>query len=555
MNLAEIMGELDRLYQEENIPQVQALLEEKVRELRFSGEIFPRITLLNELLGIYRETQESVLGTSVCEELLGLFRENSLKKDENYGTTLLNIATAHRAFGDLFTSKKYYEEALDIFQNTIPETDYRFASLYNNMSLLYMEQGNLDSALENLQKSLGILAEIPHTEVQIATGNTSMAQIFLEQGKYAEARTHLTLALNTFETIPDFHYSAALGAQGDLEFLEKHYEKSLSFYEKAMEEVEKYLGQGETYQYFQENCDLVRSRMKGKGLELCKRYYEAEGAPMIARLFPQYQEQIAVGLVGAGSECYGFDDELSTDHDFFPRFCLWLPHDLYLEIGMELQRAYDELPKEFEGYSRPGCCGEKRDGVFSIPLFYQEVLGIPHAPQEENHWFALEESQLAEASNGEVFHDPLGEFSQVRKDLLGYYPKGVLRQKLGQQAHVLAQTGQYNLARSVKRGDTLTASLVLWNFVEASLDMLCLLNARYAPYYKWKVATCKELEHLPDTLGKLEKLQECSLENPQLLEQIEEICGDFVGELKRQGYIEHIKAGNFLDDYVKELLQ
>ena len=65
---------------------------------------------------------------------------------------------------------------------------------------------------------------------------------------------------------------------------------------------------------------------------------------MLDENFSHIKEYLAVGLVGSGSECFGFDDEFSLDHDFGPGFCMWLTDQVYDEIGEELQRAYEELP-------------------------------------------------------------------------------------------------------------------------------------------------------------------------------------------------------------------
>ena len=59
------------------------------------------------------------------------------------------------------------------------------------------------------------------------------------------------------------------------------------------------------------------------GLTLSKAYYETYGAPMLASDFPALLPHLAAGLIGSGSECFGYDDEISTDHDFEPGFILF----------------------------------------------------------------------------------------------------------------------------------------------------------------------------------------------------------------------------------------
>ena len=91
-----------------------------------------------------------------------------------------------------------------------------------------------------------------------------------------------------------------------------------------------------------------------QGLELARRYYEAYGIPMIAEQFPECAGVIAAGLTGSGSECYGYDDEISRDHDFEPGFCLFLPGEEIVDRRTEfrMERAYARLPGEFEGFRR-----------------------------------------------------------------------------------------------------------------------------------------------------------------------------------------------------------
>ena len=290
-----------------------------------------------------------------------------------------------------------------------------------------------------------------------------------------------------------------------------------------------------------------------KGLELARAYFEEVGYPMLKQQFPQYMDRASAGLVGEGSECFGFDDEISRDHDFGARFCIWLPDDLYRDIGERMQQAYEHLALDFHGYpvlSEPAAGGAKRSGVFSVGGFYGGLLGGGTLPQKEEDWFGFRESALAAATNGAVFYDSGGAFSEIRETLKAYYPENVRKKKLAVNLMYMAQTGQVNYARSIRRGELFTADLCINEFIRAAISSLYLLNRRYMPYYKWAKAGLADAEVFPEGVDMLEQLQSLGQQtsawqdigaDPQIINKqdekvlcIEAFCQRIAEELRKQ---------------------
>ena len=235
-----------------------------------------------------------------------------------------------------------------------------------------------------------------------------------------------------------------------------------------------------------------------KGLELSKQYYERYGKPMIAQQFPEYENRIAVGLVGSGSECFGYDDEISEDHDFEAGFCMWLTREDDKAIGFPLFRAYKKLPPEFMGIKKQdqSFFGGNRRGVLEIGEFYSQFTGSFGAPTKWSQWMTLPESALAEAVNGQVFRDDLGEFTRIRTELQKGFPEDVRLKKLAARTALAAQAGQYNFSRCIRRREMGAAGLAIAEFVKMAVSAVYLLNRRYTPYYKWMIRGLRELEHL-----------------------------------------------------------
>ena len=151
-----------------------------------------------------------------------------------------------------------------------------------------------------------------------------------------------------------------------------------------------------------------------KGLELARKYYEEYGKPMLEEQFPETGKYLAVGLVGSGSECLGYDDELSEDHDFEPGFCIFLPGEDVVDRkeAFKLERAYAKLPKEFMGYQRAmmSPVGGSRHGVIRTADFFKEKTGfdLTEYTLTESDWFHIPSHSLLEATAGEIFEEDGG---------------------------------------------------------------------------------------------------------------------------------------------------
>ena len=277
-----------------------------------------------------------------------------------------------------------------------------------------------------------------------------------------------------------------------------------------------------------------------KGLELAYHYYKEYGEEMIASAFSEYADRIAVGLVGEGSECLGFDDELSRDHDFDPGFCLWITAEDERRFGFRLERAYSKLPKEFMGLSRQPLspAGGNRRGVIIIEDFYRKFLGAPTAPDTLERWLYTPSAMLRSASNGEVWRDDLGIFSSVRDVLKQGYPEDVRRKKLASHLALAHQSGCYNYPRSLERGDLGAAQLSCFEFIHHAVSSLYLLSGEYEPFYKWAFRGLDGLEGVSDvkerllTLSLADGRPESSKEKLQL---IENVCSSLILLIKEQG--------------------
>jgi len=254
------INELDQLFQNERYDLIEPFILEQITNAKEKNDHASYISFSNELIGFYRSMEEYEKSLIISEDILLLMEELGLENSVHFGTTLLNAATAYRAAGKSLEALSYYERALTIYESELPHDDERFAGLYNNLSILLQQMGELEKSLLFLDNALRIIKKNMPESVETATSLTNKALLLFQLKRKEEATNCLEESLSLFQKLnqcEDPHYSAALSGLGEAYFHLGNYEKSVHAYEQAAELILKIFGKNQSYKIICYNCSVV----------------------------------------------------------------------------------------------------------------------------------------------------------------------------------------------------------------------------------------------------------------------------------------------------------
>lgn len=558
MNIQDVLEKLDKLFSLGQINKVEEFLVQNYKIANEEGDSSSALSILNEMIGFYRVTTQFDKAVSVIEDINNIIEGMDIRDSFGAGTSYLNIATIYRAMGSIESAKEYYQKTEEIYdRQNRNEHQQEVISLYNNMGIFFQEIGEYENAITYFNRALALLPNNGEGMIKQAITYANLGQVYSILGKWEEAKQCLDCSELLFmkEDPGNEHFSGMANAMGYYYMQQNAYEEAIRYYEMALENIAICYGFNKNFKEIQNTLFLAYEKngnpIYENMLELCRGYYEKYGNPMIEEQFREYKDKIAVGLCGEGSQCFGMEDQFSMDHDCGPEFCMWVTKETYEKIGEKLQEAYEKLPKVYAGYVRVNSdYGKKRCGVCVIDEFYKRVLGGEAFPTNNEDWYKLEESALATATNGRVFIDAEGIFTDRRQKLLTYYPKSVWLEKLSKKLIYAAQTGQYNYGRMMARKEYVTANIILGEYMKTIIEVVYMLNKTYCPYYKWQHVMMKDLNRLPEIGAILEAVSDMPSQrqayeeyeyngnpnpNDMVAQTIEIIAKLVVNELKEMG--------------------
>lgn len=571
MSRIDILQEkIDRLFDENRVAQVEEVLAKALEEGKQEQNKEFELQVLNEQIGYYRQLSRYQDLMDAIQNTLKLLQEMGLEGTIPYATSLLNIATGYRSMNLLEQALELYQIVEDIYEKQLEDMDLLKASLYNNISLLLQELYDYQGAEEALQKALEIV-KYQDAGFEIAVTYTNLANTALLQKKYEETIRYASEAIKRFRERKTFdvHYSAALSAIGCCYHEQQLWKQAIPYLKEALSIIHESVGENAQYdkvKAFYEDCLCKESTSQNtsveiqkddiSGLEICRAFYEQYGKPLIHEKYSEYEQGIAVGLVGEGSDCFGFDDEFSRDHDWGPGFVMWLSDEIYDEIGESLEKDYQNLPKEFMGFTRLNTQeGKKRCGVKSINGFYRNLVNA--TSKEKVNWTLVEDYSLATAVNGEVFVDETGDFSRIREDLKSGYPEEIYYKKIAEDIAKISQCGQYNYPRFLGRKDYITAELMLAECIRNVMLLAHHIENCYPPHDKWLRKSCERLENAERILKYVQDLsqligQASKITIDESVKTCEQVCEGIAALLYELDIISDVSS--YLGAHTEELL-
>ena len=233
-------------------------------------------------------------------------------------------------------------------------------------------------------------------------------------------------------------------------------------------------------------------------IDISRRFFEHVVKPILETHFPAETARTAFGVFGYGSEALRLDDQYSRDHHWGLRIDAVMPDDVYADKRVDIAEVLAaNMPKTFEGHAlQEGMVAGAGLSPDTLSAMLRRTVGLTGAPQSYEDWLNLPEEDVIHIINGEVWYDPLGEFSAIRAAFKAYYPEPVRLRRIAHWCRYFSGMGTYALRRAILRNNDYYCNITFSRALRLGAQLAFLLEKEYCPYDKWTIAYLARLPRL-----------------------------------------------------------
>ena len=211
-----VIDKLDSYLNKKDYDSAERHLQYWVSEADTCHDMRGKLTVLNELIGLYRKTGKESECLNVIMDALSLADSMDIEKSVAYGTTLINAATGYKAFGKADDALPLYRKAREIYESTLDSDDGRLGGLYNNMALTLTELEEFREAEELYNKAISVMEKRENGELEVAITCLNLADLACAESGLEDGATEIEKQLQKAEKLL---YSESLPRDGYYAFV------------------------------------------------------------------------------------------------------------------------------------------------------------------------------------------------------------------------------------------------------------------------------------------------------------------------------------------------
>jgi tetratricopeptide (TPR) repeat protein len=168
--------------------------------------------------------------------------------------------------GEYSKALSYYEEALEIRQQSLPPNHPDLAKSYNNIGVVYDEMGEYSKALSSYEKALEIRQQsLPPNHPDLAMSYNNIGLVYYNMGEYSKALSYYEKDLEiSKQSLPPNHPDLA-SSYNNIGLVYENmgdYSKARSFYERAVNIGQQSLPSNHPHlKIYRNNLDRVKKKV------------------------------------------------------------------------------------------------------------------------------------------------------------------------------------------------------------------------------------------------------------------------------------------------------
>jgi len=176
--VSRILDRLDQLLAKKDFSAAEEHLRYWLSEAEAVGDERGRLSMLNEQIGFYRKQEREQDALKAAEAALAQAEKAVGRNSSVMATTLVNAATAFKAFGQAERALPLYAEARVIYELELSPTDSRLGGLYNNMALALTDLERWDEAEALFRRALDVMEQVENGEIDCAITFCNLADLY-----------------------------------------------------------------------------------------------------------------------------------------------------------------------------------------------------------------------------------------------------------------------------------------------------------------------------------------------------------------------------------------